>query len=316
MNKSVLVVGGAGYIGGATVDLLLEAGWLPVVYDNLLYEDRYFKHVPFIYGDIRDTQKVVEAAEDFDCKTVILLAAIVGDPACNVNQELTRDVNFVAIKNICEQLPKDVRVIFMSTCSVYGASQGVVDEESPTNPLSSYASTKLQAEKHVLQRDGLVFRLGTVFGLGDRFSRIRADLVVNTLTIKAFTKGEVTVNGGLQWRPIIAVGDIAGYVEEACRNSLTGKYILAYKNTTIKDLAHEVVSNIPDTKINYIDSLFQDERTYQVDNAKSLNSFSYKPHISVSDEVRVMYDLLKQRRIKDPENINYVNGLFLSHKRL
>ena len=83
----------------------------------------------------------------------------------------------------------------MSTCSVYGAQDGILNEDSDTSPLSSYATTKLNAEKYILDNGGTVFRLGTVFGVGDSYSRIRMDLVVNVLTMKAVKYGKINING-------------------------------------------------------------------------------------------------------------------------
>ena len=182
-KKRVLVCGGAGYIGGLTCDTLIREGFDVTVYDNLLYENRYLKEIPFIYGDIRDTEKLYEVSKDFD--VIVLMAALVGDPACSVDHKLTEEINYKAIKNFCEVVSPNKHLVFMSTCSVYGAQDGLLNEESSTNPLSSYASTKLQAEKHVLNLGGTVFRLGTVFGLGDTYSRLRMDLVVNVLTMKS-----------------------------------------------------------------------------------------------------------------------------------
>jgi len=106
-----------GTSGGLTCDLLVGRGHSVMAYDNLLYEDRYLKFLPFTFGDIRDTEKVLKCAEDYD--VVVLLAALVGDSACAVNPDLTDGINYTAIKNICEKLPKDKHVIFASTCSVY-----------------------------------------------------------------------------------------------------------------------------------------------------------------------------------------------------
>ena len=150
MNK-VLVCGGSGYIGGLTCDSLLREGFDVTVYDNLLYESRYLKNIPFVMGDIRDTDRVISIAKDFD--VIVLMSALVGDPACSVDPILTDDINYKAIKRICDRISSEKHLIFMSTCSVYGAQDGVLDEESPTNPLSSYASTKLKSEKHILEKN-------------------------------------------------------------------------------------------------------------------------------------------------------------------
>lgn len=312
-KKKVLVCGGAGYIGGLTCDVLIREGFEVTVYDNLLYENRYLKEIPFIYGDIRDTKKLYNTSKDFD--VIVLMAALVGDPACSVDHKLTEEINYKAIKDFCEVVLPNKHLVFMSTCSVYGAQDGILNEESETNPLSSYASTKLEAEKYVLEKGGTVFRLGTVFGLGDTYSRLRMDLVVNVLTMKAIKDGEITINGGEQWRPIIAVKDIAEYVTEACKEEYEGIYVLSKENVVIRELGEKIAELIPNTKINYTEISFQDARNYKVDNAKSLETFKYKAKVTVEDEVSRMMTMFKEGRVLNPEDKVYHNGAFLKNKK-
>ena len=313
MKKKVLLVGGAGYIGGLTCDYLIKDGFDVTVYDNLLYEKRFLKEIPFIYGDVRDTEKLYQVSSNFDI--IVLMAALVGDPACSVDHALTEEINYKAIKDFCNIVLPNKHLIFMSTCSVYGAQDGLLNEESNTNPLSSYAATKLKAEKHVLSKGGTVFRLGTVFGLGDTYSRLRMDLVVNVLTMKAVKDGEITINGGDQWRPIIAVKDIAGYVTEACRERYSGIYVLSLENVIIRELGEKISKLIPNTKVNYTEISFQDARNYKVDNTKSLNTFKYKPTTTVESEVERMVKLFKEQRVENPEDKVYHNGAFLTNKK-
>ncbi len=308
-NKKVLVVGGCGYIGGYTTDLLSLNNFDVTIYDNLLYEDRFLKNVNFINGDIRDTNFLVQTAEKFD--VIVLLAALVGDPACSVDQELTNQINYNSIRDFCLKISSDKHIIFMSTCSVYGAQDGFLNEESPTNPLSTYASTKLKSEKHILEKNGTIFRLGTVFGLGDAHSRLRMDLVVNVLTMRAIVYNEITINGGEQWRPIISVVDIANYILEACLKGHRGVYVLSKENVIIKQLGEKVANLIPNTKINYTKISFQDARNYKVDNSKSLSTFEYQPMVTVEEEVLKIKKLLDENRIKDPMQQVYHNGNFL-----
>jgi len=312
-KKKVLVCGGAGYIGGLTCDTLIREGFEVTVYDNLLYENRYLKEMSFIYGDIRDTEKLYTVSKDFD--VIVLMAALVGDPACSVDHKLTEEINYKAIKDFCEVVSPNKHLVFMSTCSVYGAQDGLLNEESSTNPLSSYASTKLQAEKHVLKLGGTVFRLGTVFGLGDTYSRLRMDLVVNVLTMKAIKDGEITINGGEQWRPIIAVKDIAEYVTEACKEEYEGVYVLSKENVVIRELGERVAELIPGTKINYTEISFQDARNYKVDATKSLNTFKYKAKVTVEEEVSRMMKMFNEGRVLNPEDKVYHNGAFLRNKK-
>ena len=313
MKENVLVVGGAGYIGGLTCDYLIREGFNVTVYDNLLYENRFLKEIPFIYGDIRDTEKLYKVSKNFD--VIVLMAALVGDPACSVDQHLTEEINYKAIKDFCEVVSPNKHLIFMSTCSVYGAQDGLLNEESQTNPLSSYASTKLAAEKYISEKGGTIFRLGTVFGLGDTYSRLRMDLVVNVLTMKAVKNGEITINGGEQWRPIIAVKDIAEYVTEACKYKYNGIFVLSKENVVIRELGERVGQLIPNTKINYTEISFQDARNYKVDNSKSLSTFIYQPKVSVEDEVFRMLTMFKENRVQNPEDKSYHNGIYLKNKK-
>ena len=312
-TKKVLLVGGAGYIGGLTCDYLKEAGLEVTVYDNLLYENRFLKEIPFIYGDIRDTEKLYNVSKAFD--VIVLMAALVGDPACSVDHDLTEEINYKSIKDFCENVSPSKHIVFMSTCSVYGAQDGMLDESSDTNPLSSYASTKLKAEEHILDNGGTIFRLGNVFGLGDTYSRLRMDLVVNVLTMKAVKDGEININGGDQWRPIISVKDIAGYVTEACIEEYEGIFVLSKENVVIRELGERVAGMIPNTKINYTEISFQDARNYKVDNVKSLNTFKYKSKVTVEEEVTRMVKMFTENRVENPEDKIYHNGAFLKNKK-
>ena len=310
--KRVLVVGGAGYIGGHTVDVLEQHRHRVCVYDNLTYENRFLKEVTFINGDVRDTDKVIEAAKTYD--VVVLMAALVGDPACSVDVELTDEINHIAIKNICEQLPKEKHVIFMSTCSVYGAQIDLLDEDSPTNPLSAYASTKLLAEKYVRERNGTIFRLGTVYGLADTYSRVRLDLVVNVLTMKAVYDKKINIFGGEQWRPLICVKDIAGYIEEAVDKNIRGTYILSEGNYTMKMLGELIKNMYPEVDVQFTDISFEDARNYKVNNKRAEHTFEYKPMYNMPTEIENLRDIFMDQRIRDIDDINFNNGKFIKNR--
>ena len=113
---NILVVGGAGYVGGGIVDKLSKDHEV-TVYDSLIYETSYRKKVNFILGDIRDSSKLNSILSDFD--VVVWLAALVGDGACAINPELTHEINTKSVKNLVQNFDK--RIVFLSTCSVYGA---------------------------------------------------------------------------------------------------------------------------------------------------------------------------------------------------
>jgi nucleoside-diphosphate-sugar epimerase len=307
MKNKVLILGGAGYIGGYATDYLIEKGYDVCVYDKLIYETRYLKNVKFVYGDIRDTKKVIETSKDYDI--IILMAALVGDPACSVDIDLTDEINHVAIKNICEQLDDSKHIIFLSTCSVFGAQLNILDENSQTNPLSAYASTKLKSEKYVKEKNGTIFRLGTVYGLSDSYSRIRLDLVVNVLTMKAVYDKKIHIFGGEQWRPLICVKDVAGYIEEAISENMRGLYIIAEANYTMKQLGEIMKEIIPDIDLQFTDISFEDARNYQVNAAKSYRNFKYIPQHTIADEILKMKKVFEEHRINEE---SYHNGKFIS----
>ncbi|MFA6572128.1 MAG: NAD(P)-dependent oxidoreductase [Bacteroidota bacterium] len=312
MGSKVLIVGGAGYIGGATCNKLVENGFDVTVYDNLLYENRYFKNIKFFFGDIRETEKIVKLSIERDIDIIVLMAAIVGDKACDIDKKLTNEVNYIANRELCLRIPNEKHIIFISTCSVYGKQDNILNEESELNPLSFYAETKIMAEKYVLQRNGTILRLGTVFGTGDEHNRIRLDLVINTLTLNAFKYKKISIFGAEQWRPVIAVNDVAGYISECCGVKRGGVYILSKENITMRGIGDKIRDTIPGTEIVFNDLPDKDIRNYRVDNSKALVEFNYVPEISIESEISKIYSILYQRRVKNCDDEVYNNGLFLS----
>lgn len=302
--KRVLVVGGAGYIGGAVTELLLEHRIPFTVYDSLIYEPHYLKKVDFIRGDIRDTTKLNSMLPEFT--HVIWLAAIVGDGACEVNPELTVAVNQEAVCWLAQHFRG--RIVFTSTCSVYGQHDAEVTEESPLQPLSLYAKTKLRAESYLQAENSLIFRLGTAFGVSDTYSRPRMDLVVNYMTANALTKGELSVYGGSQWRPLIHVKDIAQAIVHNLERPVRGIYNLASVNLQIKDLA-AIVARMTGCQVRYTQQKFQDQRDYHVCTAKALRDAIFNPHTlrTVEDGIREITELVGLGRIKQTENDIYFN---------
>ena len=302
----VLVVGGAGYVGGGIVDKLKENHSV-TVYDSLIYEESYRKDVKFVYGDIRDHEKLLELLNSNDA--VIWLAALVGDGACAINPELTFQINSESVKFLAENFKK--RIVFLSTCSVYGAQEGMLDESSSINPLSEYASSKVQAEEYLQNSNAIIFRLGTLFGISDEFSRIRLDLVVNILVTKALSEGKLTVFGGDQWRPLLHVNDVANAINHTLENEVTGVFNLHYKNFKIIDIANKIIEKVPNATIETTPMKFQDARNYQVSSEKLFNETGFRAQVDLSTGIDEVYQLISSRRIKDVNHIRYSNQNFL-----
>ncbi|MGK9367353.1 NAD-dependent epimerase/dehydratase family protein [Melioribacter sp. Ez-97] len=305
--KNVLVVGGAGYVGGAITDLLLDSNYNVRVYDALLYEDSFRKPVDFVYGDVRDADKLKPQLDWADA--VVWLAAIVGDGACQLNPQLTKSINQDSVSWLADNY--DGRIIFMSTCSVYGAQDKELDENSPTNPLSLYAETKLNAEKFLKHKNAMIFRLGTLFGVGDLYSRIRLDLVVNILTVRAYVEGQINVFGGDQFRPLLHVKDVARAVVQNIETEHKGIFNLARQNVRIMDLAYQVRMHFPDLIIEHTDMPFQDTRNYRVSAQKAKDTFGFKSVHSIDEGIEELKYLVETKRIKDLKSPRYSNQAYL-----
>ena len=302
----ILVVGGAGYVGGGIVDLLSKKHDV-TVYDSLIYESSFRKDVNFIFGDIRDYKKLNPILNHYDA--VIWLAALVGDGACAINPTLTHEINAETVSNLTKNFKG--KIVFLSTCSVYGAQDGILNEESSVNPLSEYASSKLIAEKYLEDSDSIIFRLGTLFGIGDQFSRIRLDLVVNILTTKALQDKKMSVFGGDQWRPLLHVRDVANAIDRTLETDVNGIFNLHHKNYKIIELAEKIKEKIPDVVIETTPLPFQDTRNYQVSSEKLKVATGFEALIEIDQGINEVYDLISSNRIKDINDPRYSNQSFL-----
>lgn len=305
--KKILVVGGAGYVGGVIVDLLLEKNYDVTVYDNLLYEESFRKDCKFIFGDIRENSFYSSNLNKFD--VVIWLAALVGDGACSINPDLTHKINFETVKKLIKFYKK--RIVFISTCSVYGAQNGILDENSNVNPLSYYATSKLKCEKILKNTNTIIFRLGTLFGVSDNYSRIRMDLVVNTLTAKAFFERKMSVFGGSQYRPLLHVKDVARAIEIGIRSKKKGIYNLSYKNMKIIEIASEIKKHFKNIKIIRTKIKFQDSRNYRVKSDKVQKDLKFKAIYNLNYGIKELKKLLIEKRIKNINDPRYTNQKYL-----
>jgi nucleoside-diphosphate-sugar epimerase len=291
----VLIVGGAGYVGGWLTDRALEAGHQVKVYDLLLYEDAYLKPVEFVYGDILDEERLLPHVREAD--VVVWLAALVGDGACALDPQLTQKINVESVRWLASVY--DGRIVFMSTCSVYGAREGELTESSAVSPLSIYARTKLEAEAVLAEKDALVFRLATLHGLGDNYSRLRVDLVVNTLTIRAALNGRMSVFGGKQYRPLLHVRDVAKAVVASIESRQRGIFNLVAENATVLEVAEAVRDQIPDAEIDVTEVHFQDDRNYRVSGAHAAQVLGFSPDYVKADGIEQVRTLVEEGRIRD-----------------
>jgi nucleoside-diphosphate-sugar epimerase len=303
MSK-ILIIGGAGYIGGGIVDRIKDIA----VLDCLLYEDRYFRNVEFFNVDVRNISDLEKIVHNYD--TLIVLAGLVGDAACSVDPNMTRDINVKHVKWLADNFKG--KLVYTSTCSVYGKNDDLIDETAIPNPLSIYAETKLEAEQYLIatRPDTLIFRLGTLYGPSDLFSRPRLDLVVNVLTMRASMGETLRVFGGEQWRPLLHVQDVAEAIVFGLENNLSGIFNLSERNVTMKDIAEAILEELPGSKVEYNEIPFEDKRNYKVKNDKILAT-GWKPKYTLNQGIREMNKIFKEQRIKNVNDEIYHNGNYL-----
>ena len=322
--RHVLVIGGAGYIGPPLIERLLADGCRVRVLDLLLYGGEPIAHVmqhprfELIRGDFRDVQVVVRAMQDVDA--VVHLGGLVGDPACALDEEVTLEINVSATRMIADAARGMGvrRFVFASSCSVYGASNGLLTEDSPLNPVSLYARSKIEGEKLLLAMQDerfspIVLRFATIYGLAPR---PRFDLVVNLFAAKAFVEGQVQVFGGDQWRPFVHVRDVGEAVRRALFSplSVTAGRVFNVgsenQNYMISDVAALVQSIVPAASIVSRGQDF-DKRDYRVGFDRIRTELGFEPSFTVEDGIREVIDAIRSQQITDYRNPRYSNILSL-----
>jgi|TARA_A100000172_G_scaffold78139_1_gene63321 nucleoside-diphosphate-sugar epimerase len=342
-NPTILITGGAGYIGTVLVQKLMESkkmwglkdfnmkdprgGWWKdtypnlqsfkklIVYDNLMYQQTpltqycYRPEFEFVNGDVRDQDKLKKYVEQADI--VIPLAAIVGAPACERDKELATAVNYEHVKFLCENAKPKAKIVYPNTNSGYGIGEKGVPctEDMPLNPISHYGRTKCDAEKVVLEHGGIVFRLATVFGVSPRQ---RLDLLVNDFTYKAYKDGYIVLFEQDFVRNYIHVQDVALAFMRGIhfythpKKMMTGVYNVGLSSANLSklELAEKIKEQVPGFSIQYDDIAEDpDKRDYIVSNAKFENQ-GWRPRYTLE---RGITELLKAFEILGPSLNKYTN---------
>jgi nucleoside-diphosphate-sugar epimerase len=323
---TVTVTGGAGYVGALVVDELLASGRDVCVLDVLLHgqedvaRELTQRGVELIRGDIRDPdarRKALEGAE-----AVVHLAAIVGDPACARDPELSNDVNVEgsrALVRDARELGVE-RLVFASTCSNYGrmADPTVpIDEGGELRPVSLYAEQKVGIEKALLESEngdghGLrptCLRFATVYGVGER---MRFDLTVNEFTRDLWADKHLEVFGERFWRPYIHVRDAARAVRtvlDAPAEKVAGTVFNAGhsdENYRKLDLVEIITGKLGKGDVEYV-SRDEDPRDYKVSFEKIRAELGFEPVNRVPDGIEEIVGALEEQRFGDPYDGRYRN---------
>jgi len=302
---SILVTGGAGYLGSILVPELLSAGHRVTVLDSFMYRQNSLAHVCYdgnldiVRGDARD-RAVVEplvAAAD----AVIPMAALVGAPLCASDTIGAVTTNRDAVAMVCDLLSKDQWLLVPTTNSGYGigSEEGLCTEETPLRPVSLYGRTKVEAEAAVLERTNSVsFRLATVFGMAPR---MRLDLLVNDFVFRAVTERTVTLFEGHFRRNFIHIRDVARAFLHGLKNfdALKGAPYnvgLSDANLSKEQLCKLIQKQVPEfTFVSAPIGEDLDKRDYIVSNEK-IEATGFRPKFSLDEgvkELRKGYAMLR-----------------------
>jgi nucleoside-diphosphate-sugar epimerase len=307
-NYSILITGGAGYLGSVLTPHLLAAGHKVTVLDNFMYKQTPLNQLcadpkfDVVRGDSRDeaTLKPLLAKADI----IIPMAAIVGAPACNADKTACISTNRDAVASIAKLASMQQRVLIPTTNSGYGVGQKdkFCTEDTPINPISLYGTTKMDAEKIVLDRgNGISFRLATVFGMSPR---MRMDLLVNDFVYRAITDRAVVLFEGHFKRNYIHVRDVARAFHHGIDNFQTmvqqGVFNVGLSDANISkfELCQAIHKQLPGFV--FLEAPIgedPDKRDYIVSNER-IERTGYKPAVSLDAGIQ---ELIKGYRMLRPQ---------------
>jgi len=311
MSRRVLITGHQGFLGSVFIASFLDAGYSVEGLDTGYFDQCTLvpdlAEVSMVWKDIRDLGP--EDLQGFDA--VVHLAALSNDPIGNLSRGWTEEINFQASLRLAE-LAKTAgvkRFLFSSSCIMYGKSEATeVDEDSPLDPKTDYARSKVESERAIskLAGDGFsptFMRNGTIYGVSPR---MRFDTVFNDLMGSAVTTGKVTVfSDGKPWRPVIHVQDVARAFIEVLESPIDLVHNQAFNvgahhlNYQIIELAETAVKVVPGCKLEVLAGSSADQRTYRADFSKfarTFPKFSFK--WTVKDGAEELYGRFKKIELR------------------
>lgn len=287
----VLVIGGAGYIGSTLSRKLWLDGHDVTVLDCLLFGGEPLlplmnqTRFRFVKGDLRDDKVLQEIMPGHDA--VVLLGAIVGEPACNRDPDLARETNLEGAATVlrCAKETGISHLVFASTCSNYGVASAdeLVTEEAPLQPISAYSESKVASELKILEANSpdfctTVLRFSTAFGVS---ARMRFDLMVSDFSLAAVKDRKIVIYGEQFWRPLVHIEDISAAVMltlEAPRDLVAGQvYNVGANSENLRkiDLAEMIQKHLPETELEYVKREV-DPRSYRVDFTRITERLGFK----------------------------------------
>lgn len=305
MKRSILIVGGGGYIGNALIENFKSFKYLITSFDNLIYGQKKVKNtnIKFINGDLRIKADILKVDKVYD--TVIFLAGLVGDPITNKYKQTSKIINEDSTKRFIKMFyesGKSRKFIFVSTCSNYGKSKKkFLKENHSLKPLSPYAKSKVKIEKFILNLkkkknfSPTILRFATAFGLSNR---MRYDLTVNQFTRDLYQNKFLEVYDFNTWRPYCHVKDFAKIIAKVIESE---KFLTDYEvfncggninNYTKKSISLKIKKYTGGT-IKFLKKS-HDKRNYIVDFSKIKKKLGFRPKYTIEYGIKEILNHLKK----------------------
>jgi nucleoside-diphosphate-sugar epimerase len=310
--QTILITGGAGYVGSVLVPQLVQQGYKVKVIDLYLYGDNVLSEakgplLEEIKGDIRDTKLLERIMPGVDA--VIHLACISNDPSFELNPDLGKSINFDCFPDLVKIAKKNKvkRFVYASSSSVYGIKEEPnVSEDLPLDPLTDYSKFKAMCEEVLMQESAPGFttftvRPATVCGYSPR---LRLDLTVNILTNHAVNNKKILVFGGDQMRPNIHIQDMCDFYLQSLlwpAEKIDRKiYNVGFENFKVHEIAQMVKNVVGDVEI--VTTPSDDKRSYHVSSAKIARELGFTAKHTIQEAAQDLFKAFKAGKIPDSMN--------------
>jgi nucleoside-diphosphate-sugar epimerase len=305
----VLVTGNLGYVGSVITENLISQGF-EVLGCDVGYFPKEFINSKYKVNTIKKDVRSVTKEDIKECNAIFHLAALSNDPLGELDSSLTNEINFLATIRLAK-MAKEIgieRFVFSSSCSIYGASNDIVNEESRMEPLTAYARSKVDSEQELLKlKDDnfspTILRNATVYGVSPSQ---RLDLVVNNLVGSAITTNKIhLMSDGTSWRPLLHVEDMAAafiHILKSSKQKVSGGIFNVGKNEEnykVIEIAEKIKEIIPNTQIEFSKDASKDKRSYKVNFEKIKNELGFIPSWKLDDGIKQVYNALREKQFTE-----------------
>lgn len=318
-KKSIILIGGEGYIGTVVSSFFLKKGFKVYSIDNFIYNqsrknhklNKNFNLLKINFAN----KKIFNYLDKLEHENIIILGSIVGDPITKKYPKITKKINLDSTEKLLKYVLKKKfkKVIFISTCSNYGVfnKNSLAKENSQLNPKSLYAKTKVQIEKKLFKiakkssSETTILRFATAFGLSDR---MRFDLTVNQFVREIFLNKKIEVYDPYTWRPYCHVKDFANIIFQIIskKNIKRNKCEIFNAGSSKNNFNKMMVINRIKKYIKKFKIILQndsvDQRDYKVNFSKIRKIYGFKPSITINAGIKEIIKELKKGKFKKLSN--------------